>query len=296
MGATSNETPLSRPSDGTGSDRYEIVGHLIPEGGKQRQQLGIRKPDIEDCRHSRRHRASGGGREGRTDANVAGSDNPRGIGHDRIADETCRQVIDDGGRCIDPQGIQMRDRRIDYILRGDVVGVVMGLPWDTVRMRIDENVWKANVDNWDVEAAAGKIVFRDALGSIRISVSNRNGELNFERLNIGSSGHHLRFGKKSGFIMSTRWGEELTLGQATFEKFKTGILLEGPILAVGADAQPAAGAETSSASVNSNVRTQEKMREIFQAKLNHYGMAYMTAPDFGGREPSTFTNAVLVIR
>ncbi|WP_421579139.1 HNH endonuclease signature motif containing protein [Shinella sp. M31] len=165
-----------------------------------------------------------------------------------------------------------------------------------VRMWIDDNVWMANVDNWDVEATGGRIVFRDAPGRIRISVSNRDRELDFERLNINSSGHHLQFDKKSGFIMSTRWGEEFTLGQATFEKFRTGILLEGPILALGADAQPGAGAETSSASVNGNVRTQERMREIFQAKLHHYGMAYMAAPDFGGREPSTFTNAVVVVR
>lgn len=166
----------------------------------------------------------------------------------------------------------------------------------SVRMWIDENVWKANVDNWDVEAAAGKIVFRDAPGRIRISVSNRNRELNFERLNIGSSGHHLRFDKKSGFTMKTRWGETFTFSEATFANFKAGILVEGPILALGADAQPGAGCKMSGVSVNRNVLTQEKMRKIFQAKLNCYGMAYMAAPDMGGREPSTFRSAVAIIR
>lgn len=165
----------------------------------------------------------------------------------------------------------------------------------TVRMWIDENVWKANVDNWDVTAAGGKIVIRDAPGRIRIAVSNRNRELNFERLNIGSNGHHLHFDKKSGFTMNTAWGERLVFGRTSIEKCKAGILLEGPILALGADARQGAKVGIDITAINKNY-THDQMREIFQAKIKRYGVDYMTAPSLGGRRPSTYRSAQFEVR
>jgi len=163
-----------------------------------------------------------------------------------------------------------------------------------VRLWIDDNIWKANVDNWDVEAAAGKIIFRDAHGDIRIAVSNRDRELNFEKLNINANGHHLQFDNESGFIMSTRWGEKYTFAESTFEKFKAGILLEGPILALGADPQPGAEAKVGSASFNKHISSNEQMNDIFQRKLEYYGISGVAGIDFGGKKPSTFTQAIFI--
>jgi HNH endonuclease len=163
------------------------------------------------------------------------------------------------------------------------------------RMSIVDNVWNVNNLNWDVIAKRKRIIFRDKDKNIKIQIHVRDRTLIFEKLQIEASGHSFIF-DENGFRMESAWGEIFRFSKFEMGHCKSGIVVEGPILAIAADGGIGFYCSGQMTIVNRSLQNQDQIREIFTKKMNKYGVAFMTDPSMGGTQPRSFSKAHLTLR
>lgn len=167
-------------------------------------------------------------------------------------------------------------------------------PNGNVLLCIKNNVWEANIANWDVEASGGRITFKDTNGktTIAIKAETERQSLVFEDLNLSAAGYDFKF-DKSGFYIDTIWGGKYIIDGADLVGFASAILIEGPRLVIGADGRE--GCNKSSfggVRINPHVNTQDDIRAIFKKKSSHFGVKNLAHSAMGGPQPETYSTCV----